>query len=130
MSPAPSCPVLPMTATRIPGKFVLEGARPRRSAKTSAVLVVRDRLLRGRSLPVDGWFPVLLAVFVTIEVLRSGLPELRHDWLIPSMPDAVGPWLASLWNGWVSTGIGAPQPYPTFYLVGFALWPLHTILGT
>lgn len=36
--------------------------------------------------------------------------------------------LAGFFEGWLPNGIGEAQPYPTFYYVGFVLWPLHAIL--
>ncbi len=53
---------------------------------------------------------------------------LRHDWRFPADAAALGPMLATFFEGWVPAGIGEAQPYPTFYYVGFILWPLHSIL--
>ncbi len=36
--------------------------------------------------------------------------------------------LASFFEGWLPAGIGESQPYPTFYFLGFVLWPFHAIL--
>lgn len=69
--------------------------------------------------------PIALATFVAFEVLHVGLPALWHDWRIPADPSATGPWLASFFEGWIPSGIGASQAYPTFYLIGFLLWPFH-----
>lgn len=52
---------------------------------------------------------------------------LRHDWRFPASQDALGPMLATFFAGWNPSGIGSAQPYPTFYYIGFALWPFHRI---
>lgn len=75
--------------------------------------------------------PALYAILVfTVEwsVFGHGLPMLRHDWRFPSTHDALGPMLATFFNGWLDQGIGSPQPYPTFFYIGFILWPFHTLL--
>jgi len=74
--------------------------------------------------------PLGLAAFVAACVLRGGVPALRHDWRIPIQPESAGPWLASLFEGWLPAGIGSAQPYPTFYFVGFALWPFHGVFSS
>jgi len=71
-----------------------------------------------------------LGVFVTWAVLHAGLPALRHDWRVPISKEAEGPWLDALASGWLPTGIGNAQPYPTFYLVAFALRPFVWIANT
>ena len=71
------------------------------------------------------WLPAVLGLFVAFAVFHDGLPALRHDWRVPFAADAEIPWLNSLFEGWVPDGIGAAQPYPTFYLVGFVLWLAH-----
>jgi len=53
---------------------------------------------------------------------------LRHDWRFPADAAALGPMLATFFEGWMPAGMGESQPYPTFYYVGFILWPLHFIL--
>jgi len=79
-----------------------------------------------------GWtyrlLPLILASFVSVQVLHGGLPALRHDWRIPVEPAAELPWIASLFSPWLPQGIGSAQPYPTFYLLGFVLWPLAHVL--
>lgn len=79
---------------------------------------------------IDTALPFVLAAFVSASVLSGGMPELRHDWRIPVGAQAAGPWLASMIDGWLSIGIGEPQPYPTFYLLGLLLWPLQWFGGT
>lgn len=74
--------------------------------------------------------PVMLALFVTWSVLHTGLPVLRHDWRVPLPRDEEAPWLGTFFNGWLPSGIGEAQPYPTFYLLGFALWPLRMALDS
>lgn len=53
---------------------------------------------------------------------------LRHDWRFPDTGAALGPALAAFSSGWLQNGIGAPQPYPTFYYLGFLLWIFHALL--
>ncbi len=72
--------------------------------------------------------PLILASFVSLTVLHGGVPALRHDWRIPIEPAAELPWIASLFSPWLPQGIGSAQPYPTFYLLGFVLWPLAHVL--
>jgi len=74
--------------------------------------------------PFDLALPLVLAAIVTASTFLHGVPALRHDWHVPGDPHAVAPWVASFFSPWLENGIGDPQPYPTFYLVGFALWPL------
>jgi len=71
-----------------------------------------------------------LGMLVAWAVMHAGLPALRHDWRVPISREAEGPWLDSLTSGWLSTGIGNAQPYPTFYLVGLALRPLASLANT
>src|SRR5579871_5298384 len=70
-----------------------------------------------------------LCVIVDYSVFAHGLPMLRHDWRFPNAQRALGSVLADFSNGWVTSGIGSPQPYPTFYYIGFLLWPLHALLS-
>ncbi len=56
--------------------------------------------------------------------MQGGLPALRHDWRYSAAGDAIGATLAGFSSGWLPEGLGSVQPYPTLYLVGFALWPL------
>ena len=57
--------------------------------------------------------------------MGRGIPILRHDWRIPTAAAATGPWIDTFFDGWLGTGIGSAQPYPTFYLIGFALRPFY-----
>ncbi len=99
-----------------------------------ANVIAIDRPPGGKASPrrvergADVALPLALAIFVTACVLGGGLPALRHDWRIPAQPDALRPWLEGFFQPWTADGIGRPQPYPTFYLVGFVLWPLHFVL--
>lgn len=68
-----------------------------------------------------------VAAIVVVSVLRLGIPTLRHDWRTPAYPGATDAWLATFFEPWLDSGIGTPQPYPTFYLVGFLLWPFHLL---
>lgn len=88
---------------------------------------MRDRL---PLVPMRIVLPFMLAVFVTWSVLHTGLPALRHDWRVPSASDEEAPWLGSFFNGWLLGGIGSAQPYPTFYLLGFTLWPFGTVISS
>lgn len=71
----------------------------------------------------------LAAALVCWSVFGAGIPSLRHDWHSPIIPSAFDPWLQSLFQPWLQIGLGVPQPYPTFFLVGMALWPFHGILN-
>ena len=74
------------------------------------------------------WLAVAaVAAIVLVGVLRFGIPALRHDWRTPAYPGATNAWLATFFEPWLDAGIGIPQSYPTFYLVGFLLWPLHLL---
>ena len=72
---------------------------------------------------------LLCVCVVDWSILHQGLPALRHDWHMPSVRDALGSTLAGYFEPWIEQGLGSAQPYPTFYLLGFVLWPLHFILG-
>lgn len=74
------------------------------------------------------WLTItVVAAIVVVSVLRYGIPTLRHDWRTPAYPGATDTWLATFFEPWLDAGIGAPQPYPTFYLVGFVVWPFHLL---
>jgi len=75
------------------------------------------------------FFIVLIALIGIVDwsVFSHGLPMLRHDWRFPRDQSALGPMLATFFEGWLTNGIGEPQPYPTFYYLGFVLWPLHVL---
>ena len=62
-----------------------------------------------------------ITVVVVWSVLQGGVPYLRHDWRIADDAAAMRSTIASMWEPWLAYGIGEPQPYPTFFLVGFAL---------
>lgn len=70
----------------------------------------------------------LLSTLVNWSVLARGVPVLRHDWRIPTAPGTDAGWIEGFFQPWLATGIGQAQPYPTFYLIGFLLWPIHAIL--
>jgi hypothetical protein len=65
-----------------------------------------------------------LATLVTWSVLGRGLPELRHDWHFPADAQAMSTVIAEYADGWTQEGLGAPQPYPTFFPIAVLLWPL------
>ena len=62
--------------------------------------------------------------------MGNGIPALRHDWRVPAYHHALGGWISSFFQPWATSGIGTPHPYPTFYLVGFSLWPFQWFLDT
>lgn len=82
--------------------------------------------------PFDQWLALGIACLLTATcgylVFGHGQPMLRHDWRFPDFRAAVGPYLSGYFSGWLQSGIGRPQPYPTFYYVGFLLWPVHSVL--
>lgn len=67
---------------------------------------------------------MLLVGIVCWSVLAHGLPELRHDWRFPGDPVALPHTFAGYASGWIDSGIGNAQPYPTFYLLAVPLWLL------
>ena len=71
---------------------------------------------------------MILAAIVTWSVLAHGLPELRHDWRFPLDARAMPAVAAGYAQGWTADGLGAPQPYPTFFPLATVLWPL-ALLG-
>lgn len=77
---------------------------------------------------VYAWSAVLAAL-VSWSIMAHGVPALRHDWRMPALPAATGDWIAGFYRPWLTDGIGTAQPYPTFYWIGFALWPFHAILS-
>ena len=71
--------------------------------------------------------PLAIGLFIAVMVCKNGIPLLRHDWGLPTTSDGLGPALATLFEPWLRFGIGEPQPYPTFYLVGFILYPASVL---
>lgn len=112
-----------MSFGRVVGSNSRESGQGTRSFVPSAVLqaIVFHRMK---------FVPILLGAFVGHQVLGTGLPGLLHDWRIPADPKATGPWLATFFEGWLPGGIGSLQAYPTFYLIGFLLWPLHDVANS
>jgi len=92
----------------------------------SQALTTLEKVLAQR----NGVVPIVIAAFVAFEVFNAGLPGLWHDWRIPAEAGSLGPWIATFFEGWVPGGIGSIQAYPTFYLIGFLLWPLHSLLSS
>jgi hypothetical protein len=66
--------------------------------------------------------------FVLATSLGHGVPALRHDWRLPGDSAALGSSLLGFTSGWVESGIGELQPYPTFYLPAGVLWIMHFVL--
>ena len=69
------------------------------------------------------------ATLATWSVMGNGIPALRHDWRAPAYHHALGGWISSFFQPWANSGIGTPHPYPTFYLLGFSLWPFQWFLN-
>jgi len=66
----------------------------------------------------------LVAATITSLVCGHGIPILRHDWSFPIARSAFPGAMATFYQPWLTTGIGAPQAYPATYLLGFFLQPL------
>jgi len=60
---------------------------------------------------------VLFAAFL----VAKGIPTLRHDWTWPIDHAAISSFFDSSVQGWVSSGLGTPNPHPTTYLLAFPL---------
>lgn len=73
------------------------------------------------------FFSVLAAVVIW-SVLGRGLPALRHDWRFPAEPGPLEQVIVNYTAGWLPTGLGEPQPYPTFYLLAGILWPIEVVV--
>jgi hypothetical protein len=56
----------------------------------------------------------------------KGIPTLRHDWAWPVDRAAIPSFVGASLQGWLSDGLGAPNPHPTTYLIalplGAAMW--------
>ncbi len=65
---------------------------------------------------------MVFAAFVT----GKGIPTLRHDWAWPIDRAAVASFVHESIDGWVSIGMGQPNPHPTTYLIappiGAVMW--------
>ncbi len=59
-------------------------------------------------------------------VAGKGIPTLRHDWAWPIDRAAVASFVHESIDGWVSIGLGQPNPHPTTYLIappiGAVMW--------
>lgn len=67
-------------------------------------------------------------------VAGNGIPTLRHDWTWPIDRTAIPSFLSASIDGWLSAGLGTPNPHPTTYLIALpiavAMWifgPLATL---
>lgn len=80
-------------------------------------------LTRSITLGLRG-LPLAIGMIVASLVCAHGIPLLRHDWALPQLPDALRSAWETLFQPWVSRGMGEPDAYPTAYLVGLVTWPL------
>lgn len=80
------------------------------------------------------WGPAAGAVLLTVVfvalALHRGVPVLRHDWGMPHTREAWISFAVSSVSGWDSRGIGAPQPYPTLFVIGPVLAAVALLLGS
>jgi hypothetical protein len=60
---------------------------------------------------------IAFAAFVT----AKGIPTLRHDWGWPIDRAAIPSFFDSSLQGWLSAGLGTPNPHPTTYLIALPL---------
>jgi hypothetical protein len=72
----------------------------------------------------------LLAALVFAAFIASkGIPTLRHDWTWPIDRGAVPSFLSSSIDGWLSAGLGTPNPHPTTYLIALPIAAAMWLLG-
>lgn len=72
------------------------------------------------------WAAAAIPFFIFIAVgTHLGIPMLRHDWDIPSTSTGWHAFIINQTSGWSTTGIGAPRPYPTLFLLA----PLLAAVG-
>ncbi len=69
---------------------------------------------------------VAAAIVFAAFVAGKGIPTLRHDWAWPVGRSAIPSFLHESIDGWVSIGLGQPNPHPTPYLIALpisaAMW--------
>lgn len=62
-------------------------------------------------------------------VVAKGVPTLRHDWTWPIDRTAIASFFSDSINGWLSSGLGTPNPHPTTYLIGAPIAAAMWIAG-
>lgn len=69
---------------------------------------------------------VAAAIAFAAFVAAKGIPTLRHDWNWPIDRTAIPSFVHESIDGWVSIGLGQPNPHPTTYLIALpiaaAMW--------
>jgi hypothetical protein len=84
--------------------------------------------------PAPRLVAIAAATIFAAFVAAKGIPTLRHDWTWPIDRNAIPSFMHASFDGWVSAGLGTPNPHPTTYLIalplGTAMWlfgPLVTL---
>ena len=74
---------------------------------------------------------VALAAGVTFAAFieAKGIPTLRHDWNWPIDRVAISSFVSSSAYGWLSAGLGTPNPHPTTYLIALPLAAAMWLVG-
>jgi hypothetical protein len=72
---------------------------------------------------------VAIGIIFAFHVCRNGIPALRHDWQWPVTREEFFLTMLNSVSGWVSTGFGQPQTYPSNYLVDLPLVVFAAITG-
>jgi hypothetical protein len=62
-------------------------------------------------------------------IASKGIPTLRHDWTWPIDRTAIPSFVSSSIDGWISAGLGAPNPHPTTYLIALPIAAAMWLLG-
>ncbi|MGZ3553563.1 MAG: hypothetical protein ACXWNK_16110 [Vulcanimicrobiaceae bacterium] len=86
-----------------------------------------DALRRTR---YDTIVAVLAAVAFGLAIAGHGIPALRQDWQWPYPGDQMRSFLVDAWSGWNTSGIGAPAPYPSSYLLAVPTWLSFLAFGS
>jgi hypothetical protein len=74
-------------------------------------------------------FALLAAVVFAALIASKGIPTLRHDWTWPIDRTAIPSFLSSSIDGWLSAGLGTPNPHPTTYLIALPIAAAMWLLG-
>ncbi len=95
--------------------------RPRRMWMTSLREPALKRMSKWRFETVLLWIAcfVVACVFIWTSA-DNGVPALRQDWDMPRSYAAEPGYFRGMYEPWLPVGLGAPQPYPTMFLLGFA----------
>ena len=72
---------------------------------------------------------VAAAIAFAAFVAGKGIPTLRHDWAWPIDRTAVPSFVHESIDGWVSIGLGQPNPHPTTYLIAPPIGALMWLFG-